>query len=279
VTAIPQQTGYDYHADYSAVSRSMLATFMASPVRYYRQYVTRELQPEPPTPALTFGIRVHMAVFEPERFAREFAVEPKVPHRGRNPWKKQLEAFRKANPGKEIIPWDDGLAMLKVVTNLTTSPLASKLIWGNGPAERPIYWTDAETGIPCKAKPDRLLLGKRIVVDLKTAETCDPDEFGRAVSRFGYDCQAAWYLDGLKAVYGTDFRWLLVVCEKSECFEHSIIQLTEDKIEVGRRKNREALRELRRRIDANDWSSRYSGTIFDCDVTPYERASLYERAG
>lgn len=263
-----------YHQDFTAISRTMLSDFAESPVMYYRKYIARNLVEEP-SEALLFGTRFHSMVFEPQQFSQTYAIEPNVGHRGRNPGKKAIEEFRRANAGKESISYADAQKMIAMLASLSQDRLAWKLLCGKGQAEHVIKWTDPETGLPCKAKIDKLLLAKGIVVDLKTARSCVPDDFNRLVPSLGYDRQAAWYLDGVEAVFGKRCEWINVVCQTEECHEHSIIRMTADKIEVGRRKNRETLAELKERMDAGAWSSRFAGKIFECDVTKFEREKLY----
>jgi exodeoxyribonuclease VIII len=63
------------------------------------------LKEDVPTPAQALGHAVHAAILEPERFARDFAVAPKVDRRT-TPGKKAWRNFEAANLGKELVTYD-----------------------------------------------------------------------------------------------------------------------------------------------------------------------------
>ncbi len=63
-----QQSAAEYHADYSAVSNSMLSVFRQSRQRYRDRFVTRTMSPPGPTPAMRLGSLLHLRALEPERY-------------------------------------------------------------------------------------------------------------------------------------------------------------------------------------------------------------------
>ncbi|WP_158595343.1 PD-(D/E)XK nuclease-like domain-containing protein [Galactobacter caseinivorans] len=89
-------------------------------------------------------------------------------------------------------------------------PLAAKAFTGHTP-ERSIFW-EHETGRMLKCRPDALRPG--LIVDLKTANTAEPNEWGRDAGKFRYHQQAAHYIDGIKAVTGETLPFAFVVVEK-----------------------------------------------------------------
>lgn len=79
------------------------------------------------------------------------------------------------------------------------------------------------------------------VIDYKTAACAEPDTFARAAASYGYDMQAAWYLDGALAV-GLDVeRFLFVVQEKTPPYLLSVVELDSTSLAAGRAKNAQAL--------------------------------------
>ena len=113
-------------------------------------------------------------------------------------------------------------------------PLASAAFTGHT-AEQSIFW-DHESGAALKTRPDALhtggLLGN-MIVDLKTAATADPNEFGRTAANFGYHIQQAHYQAGLKAAYGEDFGFLFVVVEKVALYLVSVVELHAEDVARG----------------------------------------------
>jgi hypothetical protein len=73
---------------------------------------------------------------------------------------------------------------------------AHRLLSGGRP-EVSAFWTDQTTGVRCRARFDHLpapRTGRRVLIgDLKTAASAEPTEFAKAVARYGYDVQNAWY--------------------------------------------------------------------------------------
>lgn len=113
-------------------------------------------------------------------------------------------------------------------------------------------WTDPETGLPCKAKIDLkadnpgpgrtpTLFDPTItpfLVDLKTTSAKDANEFYDLFVKYGYDRQAAYYLDA----YGLGYGFTFVGIKKAKPHDVFIIDMsvsTERRamIDYGRKKN------------------------------------------
>lgn len=62
-----------------------------------------------------------------------------------------------------------------------------------GRCEQAIEWTDPHTGLRLKAKLDCIPRGVDYLIDLKTAESADPDRFAKHAYDMGYHIQAAFY--------------------------------------------------------------------------------------
>jgi len=84
----------------------------------------------------------------------------------------------------------------------------------------------------------------RAVSDLKfmASAHCSPAGFSRAVANFGYHQSAAFYADGIKAIYGEEpTHWLFIVVEKDEPHTVSLYQLPDADVQRGRHQNRKAI--------------------------------------
>jgi hypothetical protein len=130
---------------------------------------------------------------------------------------------------------------------LRKHPLASALlIPGQGTAEKTLIWRDEETGVWRRARPDWLphpRPGRLVVPDYKTTEGADPDTAQRAVFRYGYHQQGAWYLDGLQALGLADDQavFTLIFQGKEPPYLVSVLQLDSESLRLGRMRNRKAL--------------------------------------
>lgn len=117
-------------------------------------------------------------------------------------------------------------------------------IFAEGAAELSGYWRDEPTDTALKFRPDFMTTvgGVPWCIDFKTTVSADPNDFARSIAKFGYHCQAAWYLRGLKEGYGIDdARFIFVAVEKTPPYPVSVIELDYEAIVEGDRLNREAI--------------------------------------
>uniref|UniRef100_E6QW59 Putative exodeoxyribonuclease 8 PDDEXK-like domain-containing protein n=1 Tax=mine drainage metagenome TaxID=410659 RepID=E6QW59_9ZZZZ len=112
-----------------------------------------------------------------------------------------------------------------------------------GEAETSLFWTDEYTGLPCRIRPD-WMFGAGIA-DLKSCITASKDAFAKTVANMGYDVQAAFYVDGMKAVTGRSVNFHFIAVEKTAPFSTACYTASQEMIEVGRAKYRGALELLK----------------------------------
>lgn len=109
-------------------------------------------------------------------------------------------------------------------------------------------WRDPETGLLLKSKLD-MVYKDRLVVDLKSTSARSEAAFLKDCLRYGYDRQAAFYLDAIARAGGPRRRFALVAIQKKKPFSVYRIEFADDSdfIAGGRRKYRFLLDELARR--------------------------------
>ncbi|MFT3806071.1 PD-(D/E)XK nuclease-like domain-containing protein [Arenimonas sp.] len=190
------------------LSCSGIKELLRSP-QHYQHWAT---QPDDEsTDAMLFGRAFHMALLEPERFARTYRVLPE--DAPRKPSSAQRNAKKPSDDTVAAIQWWDaferaGLLVLKpddaeriraMVASVQAHPWA-KLLTQGGQAEVSLRWIDEATGLPCKARADYFVDGpKRFALDVKSCVDASPAGFGRAVANYTYDLQHAHYCDGFRA--------------------------------------------------------------------------------
>lgn len=141
-------------------------------------------------------------------------------------------------------------------------PVARALLDADGQAELSGYWTDPETSVRLRLRPDRLceLRGRIICTDYKTAESAHPGAFARACGEYGYHQQHPWYTEGLAALeIGDDIPFLFIVQSKKPPFPVSVLRIHAEHVELGRRRNREAIRIYQRCTETGEWPGYSSG--------------------
>lgn len=109
-------------------------------------------------------------------------------------------------------------------------PVASALFDPeHGKPEQSLFWTDAETGVPCRARFDWLPDsgdGRLIVPDYKTTASAEPTAFAKSCATYGYALQAAWYLEGVAALELADSAaFVFVAQEKTPPYLVTVAQL------------------------------------------------------
>ena len=238
----------EYHAA-EGISASGLKLIGRSPLHYWSRYIDPNREPQEETPALRLGTAIHTAVLEPARFAAEYVV---VPYGApRRPTLTQLNAkkpsddtvasiawwqqFDKENEGKTILSIDDHATCMAISERLRHHPAAS-VLFRTGVAETSMFWTDPETGVLCKCRPDWLIKGMAIL-DVKSTTDAGAEPFSRSVYNYEYHMQAAWYLDGVRHCLGADGpqAFIFAAFEKEAPHAPAFYSADGEMISIGRR--------------------------------------------
>ena len=114
-----------------------------------------------------------------------------------------------------------------------------------GKAELSAFWTDPVTGFKCRCRPDWLqenYAGIPVgILDVKSTLDASISGFARAIGKYGYDLQAAFYIDGVKAITGLTLPFYFLASEKNGPHAVAMYRASDEMVEDGRRKYRAAL--------------------------------------
>lgn len=140
--------------------------------------------------------------------------------------------------------WAKVQEMATAIRNHRTA--AGLLQSAGGKPEQTIVWRDSLTGVWCRARIDWFrtpVEGRRLIVtDYKTTPSADEESFGKSAADYGYFVQAAFYLEGVRALgLDTDPAFLFVAQEKSAPYLVNVGQLDETALVLGRNLVRNAL--------------------------------------
>ena len=236
-----------------ALRRSALWEFRKSPAHY--KYAVEHPQEE--TAALRFGIAVHMSILEPDRFAQEYIIAPKIDRRTKA-GKEQYAALMES--GKIVLSKDEGDAINAMTDAIMKCDEAVDLLVGEH--EVPIEWTDPKTGEACKCRPD--VIGEDVIVDYKTTDSCQDGHFERSAMRYGYQLQAAMYREGLLNTRFKEYGFVFIAQEKKPPYAVRIYHCDPGWIEDGEEIYRELLDQYHFCKINNKWEG-------------YEEVTLYGR--
>src|SRR5438477_12295712 len=241
----------EYHAmrAWSASGARLLAEECAAKFLWHSPW-NPLYEPETKTD-FDIGVAAHLAVLEPERQADSIVLIEAGDYRTTKA-REARDAGRGA--GKvPLLPYQFDIVRA-IAGSIRAHPIASEAFRG-GEAEVTLIWSDPETGIPCKARPDYLPAHARWLVDLKTAASANPRSWRDQAYRLGYHARAAWYLDGARAVLGQipEEYWFVIV-EKDPPYLVSFVSFDADALAWGRIANRKACERFAVSAAANDWS-------------------------
>lgn len=193
---VPNLPADEYHAG-TEVSNSMLTAMHKSAAHCYALHIDPARPAVSPTPAMLGGTLAHSYILEPDDFGLRYVVKPDgIDYRTNagKAWRDEQTAT--------IITADD-MARAQQQRAAVHKVQALRNLLSKGTAEASVFWTDAATGLRCRARPDWLHWhGPRraTVLDLKTISDLTADAVQRAVASYGYHRQAAHYSAGLRAV-------------------------------------------------------------------------------
>lgn len=221
---------------------SSLKTMIESPMAYWKRYLDPAREPEKSTPAMILGSAYHARIVEgQEGFEKAFYSMPTyVPEIEGLPvldtvadikafFDKSGIEYKKSSPKPELIAlipkgtahiWDHiegasrsmgaGKVELKpdqwneVEGNVKLLSTAASFaeIFDDGLSEVSIFWTDEETGLPCKARMDRVRPAK--LHEVKTIQNSSGEEFEklciREIGKRKYNVAAVHYQIGWKHI-------------------------------------------------------------------------------
>lgn len=248
-----------YRRELGVVSKSALDEFRRSP-EHYKVWV-EGIEPEP-TPALVFGNAVDCALFEPDRFERQYIIAPDLGDGRTKEGKARRAEFDVRAHGRTILSEEDGEHLHAMVARIRENSIVRGLLEDpDGVAQMAVVWVDRTTGLTCKGRLDWYSPRYKMAMDLKTTEDASPRAFSRSIANYGYHRQNAMYVAGLLA-HGIELdRFIFAASEKSLPFGVASYWLSPEDVRRGHQANAKDMAELKECLDANEWPGYYGGTI------------------
>jgi exodeoxyribonuclease VIII len=231
-----------------------------------------QLAPREQTEAQRLGQAFHAALLQPAVFRAEYFRLPAGTERRSNAGKAAYASLLADNPGKQPLAHEDFDWIDAACKKLWDSPTVQALLGARGVREASIFW-DWPVGarsVRSKGRIDliaQLESGSGAVVDLKTVPIggAQPDLFARDVVRYGYDAQAAYYLDGLEVLAPRHRDWIWLVVEKEPPFAHALYQPLPEVVNMGRGKYERWLSRYVSCAESNEWPG-YPASVQPLDV-------------
>lgn len=186
----------DYHAG-PGISKSILDLAHKAPALV--EWNRRAPRDEQAVGATDLGDAFHALLLEPERFHSDFIVAPAVDRRTKA-GKEEYAEFLDAARGRKVLDADDARKLGLMRESALAHPFARRLLEAEGDVEASIYWTDPDTGLLCRCRPDKRVTAHRILLDVKTC--ADVARFATSVEEYRYHVQDAFYSEGEARCFG-----------------------------------------------------------------------------
>jgi len=185
----------------NAESSSGLKTMLRSPAHYWEW---RNNPVDMKTTAKNFGTAAHCV--NVEHNSDMLAIIPECDRRTKA-GKELFAAFQESASGKTIVTQEEYDTIMAMRQSILCHRWARTML-EKGLPEQSHFWNDAETGLPCKCRFDRIY--ETLIVDYKTTQDASPHGFQKAAMTFGYHLQAAHYTDSIP---GAQF---VFICQEKE---------------------------------------------------------------
>ena len=218
----------EYHGsdELSRSTASSLLTTSPAKVRYERD------NPRPSSSPLIMGGCFHGMVLEPECLDVEYAIKPPDID-GKSPltkyYKETFAEMQAERPDAQWLKPDEWKTCLCMAEAVLSNPVYAH------------YASDVEAiaegtgyfdynGAKCKVRPD-LYTSDGTIHDLKSTQDASEAGFRKSVRNFGYDFQACYYLEAMRAL-GLPARQFIFHCvDKSPPYLTATYTLTESEID------------------------------------------------
>lgn len=259
----------DYHANKTHISATQIKKAKTS-LRHFDWFCKGKLD-EGKKPQFDFGNAFELALLSDADYVKQVAVLPDQEFiesamasdntlskpRASKVYKEAAIAFELANANKYIIN-DIGPQSFETIEQMLDSCYKDSVIQQlikNTEYQLSLFWTDPETGLKLKTRPDICKRKKNVVVNLKTTEDGSPEAFSRDLAKWDYPMQACIEMMGCLETKLMDkidvYFWLVV--EKAPPFNATIYEFTESDIKVCMDSTRYHLNKIAEGREQNLW--------------------------
>lgn len=225
-----------------AVNKSTLWEMRKSPLHYW--HLIHDT-PKEDTAAMKFGRAIHAYLLDPPEFSEHYAVAPECDRRtkeGKAIWAELMES------GKEVISAADMETIQRMEVEF--EPVRKKLL-ADVQTELPLVWTNDETGVECKGRLDAL--SSEWIIDYKTTTDASTNAFTREAIRYGYDLQAAMYMDAARANGYNPKGFIFIAQEKNAPYLINVIRAGDAFLDRGRWIMMDLLQKYKECRDSDTW--------------------------
>lgn len=241
-----------YHRSRGA-SNSGLKLVARSPAHY--KYAERK----EPTRNLVIGSALHMAVLEPELYAKTYLNSGAEDRRS-----KEYNALADKHGGEFVLTADESKKIDGIASSLFGE--CGHLLELPGSSELSGFSIDPESGLTCKHRFDKLT-DCGIGIDLKTTIDARSDAFSRSINAYGYHVQAAFYTDQYQWITGDNLKdFIFIVVESASPYACKMYRLDQESLDIGRDIYRKCLDEYAKCKASGEWPAYENNGIEEISI-------------
>jgi hypothetical protein len=244
-----------YHADpteTASLSAGMINDILEAPAKcfYNSQRLNQDYEEPDTADKFTIGTVSHVIFLEPHLFKQRVVVA-------------DFDDWRK-NEAKALRRDAKAVGKVAILTKHMDQVLAArqafmrngfvKDAFSDGRFEQSMFWRHPTYGFWCRARPDFIADKLAHLCDYKATANANPEQFGRHAYNMGYHRRAAWYLEGIRAIFGKQANhYWFVSQEIKPPYLSAVCELDWQALEAGQDENNYAAGIFAQCLEANDW--------------------------
>lgn len=270
------------YLSFRALSSGMLHTLLNQSPLHAKHQQESDID-DPSTPSER-GTAIHDALLEgvdrvlvinPEEHRskpKKKGEEGSIPTGWTNGAMKEARALARANGQIPLLPddYDCVVAAAKEAKRVIDgTPFAG--LFDEGESELTLVWD--ESGVLCKARPDRISHALKVVCHLKTTDgSAAPGPFSRVVDNMGYDLALSFYERGCDANGLSGYRHVILAAEQNVPWGCALYDLAPSKAAYASSRVHRAITDWRQCVRTNKWPS-YDTRVHSLEATPWQLAA------
>jgi hypothetical protein len=232
----------------NAVSQSSLQRMKMSPSKFKWELD----HPRPSSEAQVLGTAIHCALLEPEKFNSLYCPKPKFDRRTKV-GKEGADEWDQKNLGKIGLQQDLWDVVERVVARATDSEFFMQF-FSEGLKEISFFAQHPAVDLVVRGRIDNYIPDKNVIVDLKTTDCAQESVFNRDIREYGYDLQAAYYMDLVYLTTGVmPTAYVIVAIEKSKDCDMNVFTFSNEYLARVSNLNQQYLHTLAKCVKSNTW--------------------------
>jgi len=91
---------------------------------------------------------------------------------------------------------DESLETMQLMLESCIKDSVINALIKNTDYQKSIFWTDKQTGLKMKTRPDVCKMNKKVIVDIKSTKDASPEKFAKDAANYSYPLQAITQING-----------------------------------------------------------------------------------